>query len=184
MKKIIVAVGSTRRPKLDAVTEALVSIQSAFAVDKAAPEMEFEVVGFEVPSGVRHTPLSREDLMTGARQRAEALVQIARAENKPWKYFVGLEGGIDVIVVDAEPAVAIELSRSLHALPDPPPVVLVSSSPSAPEISAHIGAAAFLPKPFDVAELVAIIARHVEPRPVRMFAEFGDDEATDLVGDV
>ena len=59
MEKIIVAVGSTRRPKLDAVTEALVSIQSAFGVDKTAPEMEFEVVGFEVPSGVRHTPPAR-----------------------------------------------------------------------------------------------------------------------------
>jgi DNA-binding response OmpR family regulator len=94
------------------------------------------------------------------------------------------EGGIDVIVVDAEPAIAVELSRSLHALPDAPPMVLISSSPSAPEISARIGAAAFLPKPFDVSELVAIIARHVEPRPVRMFAEFGDDEATDLVRDV
>jgi inosine/xanthosine triphosphatase len=97
MEKIIVVVGSTRRPKLDAVTEALVSIRSAFAMDKTAPELDFEVVGVEVPSGVRHTPLSHEDLMTGARQRAEALVRIARAENKPWKYFVGLEGGIDII---------------------------------------------------------------------------------------
>jgi non-canonical (house-cleaning) NTP pyrophosphatase len=35
--------------------------------------------------------------MTGARQRAEALVRIARTENKQWRYFVGLEGGIDVI---------------------------------------------------------------------------------------
>jgi inosine/xanthosine triphosphatase len=97
MKKIIVVVGSTRRPKLDAVAEALVSIQSAFAIDKTRPELDFEVVGVEVPSGVRHTPLSREDLMTGARQRAEALLNIARMENKPWKYFVGLEGGIDVV---------------------------------------------------------------------------------------
>jgi len=97
MGKIIVAVGSTRRPKLAAVTDALVSIRSAFVAGKSAPELVFEVEGFEVPSGVRHTPLSREDLMTGARQRAEALVQIARAENKPWKYFIGLEGGIDVI---------------------------------------------------------------------------------------
>src|SRR5262249_36884941 len=60
------------------------------------------------------------------------------------------EGGIDVIVVDAEPRVATELARSLQALPDPPPLVLVSSSPTAPEISARIGAAAFLPKPYDV----------------------------------
>jgi non-canonical (house-cleaning) NTP pyrophosphatase len=97
MEKIIVAVGSTRRPKLDAVTEALVSIRSALAMDQTAPQLDCEVVGIEVPSGVRHTPLSREDLMTGARQRAEALLDVARTENKPWKYFVGLEGGIDII---------------------------------------------------------------------------------------
>ena len=35
--------------------------------------------------------------MAGARQRAEALVRIARESNVPWKYFVGLEGGLDVI---------------------------------------------------------------------------------------
>jgi CheY-like chemotaxis protein len=90
------------------------------------------------------------------------------------------EGGIDLIVVD-DPNVATELARTLQALPDPPPVVLVSGSPRAPEISAHIGAAAFLAQPFEADELVRIIARHVEPRPVRMFAEFSDDEPTDLV---
>jgi non-canonical (house-cleaning) NTP pyrophosphatase len=111
MEKIIVAVGSTRRPKLDAVTEALVSIRSALAMDKTAPQSDFEVAGIEVPSGVRHTPLSREDLMTGARQRAEALLQIARTENKPWKYFVGLEGGIDII---AGP----DVMPSLDVIPD------------------------------------------------------------------
>jgi inosine/xanthosine triphosphatase len=93
MEKIIVAVGSKRGPKLNAVAEALTSIWPHFTQH----QFGFEIVGVEVPSGVRHTPLSREDLMTGARQRAEALVQIARAENKPWIYFVGLEGGIDVI---------------------------------------------------------------------------------------
>jgi inosine/xanthosine triphosphatase len=92
MEKIIVAVGSKRGPKVNAVTEALTSIRNTLA-----REFDFEIVGIEVPSGVRHTPLSREDLMAGARHRAEALVQIALAENKPWKYFVGLEGGIDVI---------------------------------------------------------------------------------------
>jgi non-canonical (house-cleaning) NTP pyrophosphatase len=92
MGKVIVAVGSKRGPKVNAVTEALASIRNTLA-----REIDFEILGIEVPSGVRHTPLSREDLMTGARQRAEALVQLARIENKPWKYFVGLEGGIDVI---------------------------------------------------------------------------------------
>jgi inosine/xanthosine triphosphatase len=92
MEKIIVAVGSKRGPKVNAVTEALASIRNTLA-----REFDFEIVGIEVPSGVRHTPLSREDLMAGARHRAEALVQMALAENNPWKYFVGLEGGIDVI---------------------------------------------------------------------------------------
>jgi inosine/xanthosine triphosphatase len=92
MDKIIVAVGSTRRPKLDAVREALVLISP-----RLGAEAPFDVVGVEVPSGVRHTPLSREEIMTGARQRAEALIEIARQKNEPWKYFVGLEGGIDVV---------------------------------------------------------------------------------------
>jgi inosine/xanthosine triphosphatase len=92
MNTIFVAVGSTRGPKLDAVREALAAIGSR--MDGDAP---FEIVGETVPSGVRHTPLSREEIMKGARQRAEALIGIARESHKPWKYFVGLEGGIDII---------------------------------------------------------------------------------------
>jgi non-canonical (house-cleaning) NTP pyrophosphatase len=92
MEKIILAVGSTRQPKLNAVREAL---------DLVGPSLhataQFELAGVEVSSGVRHTPLSREDIMQGARQRAEALLQIARERNEPWKYFVGLEGGLDVL---------------------------------------------------------------------------------------
>jgi inosine/xanthosine triphosphatase len=92
MDKILIAVGSTRRPKLNAVWEA-VSVFGPTLNDNA----QFEVVGVEVPSGVRHTPLSREEMMLGARRRAEALAQIAREKNEPWKFFVGLEGGLDVI---------------------------------------------------------------------------------------
>ena len=92
MTKIIVAVGSTRRPKLNAVWEALTVFGPS--LDPNAP---FEVVGAEVESGVRHTPLSRADLMVGARHRAEELVKRAREEKLPWGYFVGLEGGLDVL---------------------------------------------------------------------------------------
>ena len=35
--------------------------------------------------------------MRGARQRAEALVQLARKNGDAWRYFVGLEGGLDVV---------------------------------------------------------------------------------------
>jgi inosine/xanthosine triphosphatase len=90
-------VGSTRRPKLNAVWEALTVIGPNLEDDA-----QFDVAAAEVPSGVRHTPLSREEMMTGARQRAEAVVAIARARNETWRYFVGLEGGLDVIQDGAE----------------------------------------------------------------------------------
>jgi non-canonical (house-cleaning) NTP pyrophosphatase len=92
MEKILVAVGSTRRPKINAVIEALAAIRAA-----ALDFPRVEIVGVDVPSGVRHTPLSREDLMAGARQRAEALLRMAREKNEKWKYFVGLEGGLDIV---------------------------------------------------------------------------------------
>jgi inosine/xanthosine triphosphatase len=92
MKKIIVAVGSTRRPKLNAVWEALTIFGPVLDSDG-----QFEVVGVDVSSGVSHTPASREELMRGARFRAESLVSQARGRGEPWRYFVGLEGGLDVI---------------------------------------------------------------------------------------
>ena len=87
------------------------------------------------------------------------------------------EGGIDVIVVDAyDPRVgAVELARNLNLLPDAPPLILVSSSPAAPEISARIGAAAFLAKPCDPEDLVTAVARSTG---VRNFDDFADDEPT------
>jgi inosine/xanthosine triphosphatase len=92
MRKIIVAVGSTRRPKLNAVSEALTTVGPI--LDSGA---QFEVAGVDVPSGVSHTPSSRAELMAGARFRAEALVKQARERGELWKYFVGLEGGLDVV---------------------------------------------------------------------------------------
>ncbi len=96
MRKILVAVGSTRRPKLNAVWEAL-TVLGPTLDDNA----QFEVVGVDVPSGVGQTPRTRAELMAGARFRAEALVQQARErgpeQKEDWKYFVGLEGGLDVI---------------------------------------------------------------------------------------
>ena len=92
MKKITIAAGSKRGPKLNAITEALQSFSAALAHDT-----QFEVVGVEVESGVSHTPTSRDELMRGARQRAEALQQTARQGGADWQYFVGLEGGLDVV---------------------------------------------------------------------------------------
>jgi inosine/xanthosine triphosphatase len=89
MEKIQVAVGSLRQPKLDAVLEALKAIGPFLH-----PHAAFTVVGIEVPSGVGHTPRSREELMAGARGRCEALLRQACERREPWRYFVGLEGGL------------------------------------------------------------------------------------------
>lgn len=103
MRKIFVAVGSTRRPKLNAVSDAMAAVGPM--LDSSA---EFEVVGAEVESGVHHTPTSREELMRGARQRAEALQLLGRDQSAPWQYFVGLEGGLDILPEPDRPRVVLE----------------------------------------------------------------------------
>lgn len=102
-KTLVVAVGSTRRPKLDAVREVCSQIRHRFS-----PDVAVEVRGFDVPSGVRHTPLTREDTMSGARQRAEALIALARQNNEAWSYFVGLEGGLDVVSIGGQRQVLLQ----------------------------------------------------------------------------
>jgi non-canonical (house-cleaning) NTP pyrophosphatase len=97
MSKIYVVVGTMRRPKLNAVWEALTVFGPSLD-----PDAQFEVVGVEVPSAVGHTPLARAELMAGARARAEALVRLARERpaERDWRYFVGLEGGLDLVEED------------------------------------------------------------------------------------
>jgi inosine/xanthosine triphosphatase len=97
VSKLIVAVGSTRKPKLAAVREAMDGMADLLRAGTAV-----EIVGMEVESGVNHTPRNREESMRGARQRAESLQQIARQEAKPWNYFVGLEGGLDSVTENGQ----------------------------------------------------------------------------------
>jgi DNA-binding NtrC family response regulator len=87
------------------------------------------------------------------------------------------EGGIDVVVIDCygQCVGVVELARNIEQLPDAPPIVLVSNSTVAPELSVRIGAAAFLPKPCESSELVSVISRLLgKLRPVRSF----EDEPT------
>jgi len=98
MPKIIIAIASKRGPKLNAVKQALEVFSPSFP-----PGSEFELVGLEVDSGVSHTPSSQEELMRGARQRAETLSQLAKKNSFEWHYFVGLEGGLDVVHETSSP---------------------------------------------------------------------------------
>jgi inosine/xanthosine triphosphatase len=98
-----IAVGSTRRPKLNAVKEVALSI--APLLEEGA---ELDVAGYEVGSGVRHTPSSREELMQGARQRVEALQNFLRGQGPASDFFIGLEGGLDVAIEDGVKRVFLE----------------------------------------------------------------------------
>lgn len=102
-QKIIVAVGSMRRPKLNAVWEAMTVLGPT--LDPNAP---FEVIGEEVESGVAHTPLSATELMSGARHRAEVLELRASQGAFPWRFLVGLEGGLDVVSMNGRRLVFLE----------------------------------------------------------------------------
>ncbi|PYU01009.1 MAG: hypothetical protein DMG38_05540 [Acidobacteria bacterium] len=109
MPKINIAVGSKRGPKINAVKQALEVFSPYFP-----PGTEFELVGLEVDSGVSHTPSSQEELMRGARQRAETLAKIAQKNGLQWHYFVGLEGGLNIIHETAPP-----LAERRHSDPHP-----------------------------------------------------------------
>jgi inosine/xanthosine triphosphatase len=103
MENVQIAVGSTRRPKLSAVTEAVRSFGSLLA-----PGAQLDVIGVEVASGVGHTPANRAELMQGARQRADALIHLAKEKSESWRYFVGLEGGLDIIEAGKNRRVMLE----------------------------------------------------------------------------
>lgn len=98
-----VAIGSLRPPKLSAVRAALELCSASLGIAGSV-----EMKGFEVPSGVRSTPLSRIETMQGAKHRAECLHQTARDRSETWQFFIGLEGGLDVVSMNGERRVFLE----------------------------------------------------------------------------
>ena len=100
---IRVAVGTLRAPKLNALRSAL---------DACGPWLQpnaaFEIAGFEVPSDVRSTPLSRLETMQGAHNRANALRHSAHQRGELFHYLVGLEGGLEIVTLDGERRVFLE----------------------------------------------------------------------------
>jgi inosine/xanthosine triphosphatase len=98
-----IAVGSLRGPKLNAVGEAASAIAPLLG-----SSMTTLVNGYEVESGVSDTPVSREELMLGARQRAEALQQKLSLAQTPADFYVGLEGGLDTILENGRKRVFLE----------------------------------------------------------------------------
>ena len=81
-----IAVGSKRAPKIDAVRATLAEMDGSRI---------WEIEAFDVDSGVRETPLSREETRRGARRRVENLIaQLCERGPLPDLY-IGMEGGLE-----------------------------------------------------------------------------------------
>ena len=76
------AVGSQRGPKVDALRAVLVEID---------PHRAWAIEAFAAESGVRETPLSRDEIQLGARRRVEQLLR----ERPGFDLYVGMEGGLE-----------------------------------------------------------------------------------------
>lgn len=82
MQKVIVA--STNPVKIEA---------TRLGFTKMFPDDEFEFEGISVPSGVSDQPMTEEETLRGAKNRAEN----AKKEKPDSDYWVGIEGGLEEI---------------------------------------------------------------------------------------
>ena len=85
-----IAVGSTRRPKVEAVAAVFGRLAPRFGT---TPE---NLIFFaeDAASGVDETPRSLDELMKGARNRARALRHLLNQKQQTADFYVGLEGGL------------------------------------------------------------------------------------------
>ncbi len=86
---LAIAIGSERRPKVLAVQAALERIRPHLLPNGG----EYRFLARAVDSGVSSMPRSQTELMRGAVQRVERLVETLGEEGVHADYFVGLEGG-------------------------------------------------------------------------------------------
>ncbi len=85
MDELIVAVGSTRPAKVQAAQKAFETVGK----DWLGRKVSLRLITLSVPSNVPDMPTSLEELMLGARNRAQNLRKLKIAAD----YYVGLEGG-------------------------------------------------------------------------------------------
>ena len=88
---MIIAVGSTRGPKVEAVRRVLPVLATVVPAFAGA-----EVVSFDASAGGPPMPLSLDELLEGARGRAQIAHESLSASGRKADYAVGLEGGIDL----------------------------------------------------------------------------------------
>lgn len=85
---MIIAIASENTPKVLACESVFNTLK-----DKICPADNLKFVKQKVDPGVQAMPLSLDDLMTGAKNRAEKLFKILQNKESPSSYYIGLEGG-------------------------------------------------------------------------------------------
>ncbi|MEE8349074.1 MAG: inosine/xanthosine triphosphatase [Acidobacteriota bacterium] len=89
-----IAIGSTRKPKVEAVKEAWEVFGPKLLEDL---DEKTTFPSYNISNGVPNMPLSVAELMGGARNRAEHLQLQLKQERSEANYYVGLEAGFNVI---------------------------------------------------------------------------------------
>jgi inosine/xanthosine triphosphatase len=89
---VLVALGSTRAPKVEAVRRVL----AALAEHDTALE-DAELAARDVVHSTPSMPVSLDQLLGGARERAERALSAVRGEGRAADLAVGLEGGLEVV---------------------------------------------------------------------------------------
>jgi inosine/xanthosine triphosphatase len=85
-----IAIGSTRKPKVDAVKSAMARIVERLSL----PSRHIAFLPREVESGIASTPMSLAEMMAGAYNRAENLKLQLTEEGETADYYFGMEGGL------------------------------------------------------------------------------------------
>ncbi|HET7746617.1 MAG TPA: DUF84 family protein, partial [Vicinamibacteria bacterium] len=88
---MILAVGSTRGPKVEAVRRVASRLAALDARFAAA-----EVASFDAGPAAPPMPLSLDELLDGARARAPLALEAQEARGRRAPFGLGLEGGVDV----------------------------------------------------------------------------------------
>ncbi|QQS60947.1 MAG: DUF84 family protein [Candidatus Moraniibacteriota bacterium] len=81
-----IAIGTLRKPKIDGVKKA---VETCPYFDSFRDSIQY--VSMETPSDISHMPISIEQIMLGANNRARNLLQSVPGAD----YFVGIEGGTE-----------------------------------------------------------------------------------------
>ena len=85
---MIIAVASNNIPKVSACKKVINNLKNELSSDE-----NIEIINRKIESDVGAMPLSLDDLMNGAKNRAKKIFKLLKEENRFPTYSIGMEGG-------------------------------------------------------------------------------------------